>query len=242
MGLRMRLLLTNDDGIGAPGLAVLESIAAQFGEVVVAAPAEPHSGCGHQTTTNRPVRVETAGERRFCVYGSPADCVRLGLTTLTTGIDWVLAGVNDGGNLGVDVYMSGTVAAAREAAFFGLPAMAISQFRRDRRAVDWSGVVARRTHAVLAAYMQRQPAAGQYWNANFPDPPGPAGEEASPPGLQMVECPLELYPLEVAFEPQGDAYQFAGSYQQRRRSAGSDVDICFGGQIAISLLGQALPG
>jgi len=248
----VRLLLTNDDGIDAPGLAALQQVAAEFGEVVVVAPAGAYSGCGHQTTTSKPLQVEQAGAGRFRVYGSPADCVRLALTTLTDNVDWVLAGVNEGGNLGVDTYMSGTVAAAREAAFFGLPAIALSQYRKDRRAPDWEGAVAERTRAALNQLLQRVPEAGKYWNVNFPDPDAaePSQQERGhkepsqqqlKESLQLVRCDLERYPLDVAFKAVGQGYQFAGAYQQRRRVTGSDVDVCFGGKISVSLLGHALP-
>ena len=113
----MRILLTNDDGIDAPGLAALRDAAAVLGgDLVVVAPAECHSGCGHRVTTDRAIRVEELARGRFRVGGTPADCVRIAVAQLVPDAALVLSGINAGGNLGADVHHSGTVAAAREAA------------------------------------------------------------------------------------------------------------------------------
>ena len=127
----IKILLTNDDGIDAPGLEALAVAAACLGgEAVVVAPAEPHSGCGHRVTTGRPLRVDELAPGRFCVHGTPADCVRLALARLAPDIGLVLAGINAGGNLGADIHHSGTVAAAREAALHGRVAVAASHYHR----------------------------------------------------------------------------------------------------------------
>src|SRR5262245_36371129 len=104
----MKLLLTNDDGIDAPGLGALLAAAAGVGEPVVVAPLDAHSGCSHRVTTHGPIRVERRGPGRFAVAGTPADCVRVGLHDLAPDAGWVLAGINAGGNLGADVWHSGT--------------------------------------------------------------------------------------------------------------------------------------
>src|SRR5438046_2980116 len=109
----MKLLLSNDDGIDAPGLAALLDAARDFGEPVVVAPASPQSGTSHTVTWERGVRLEPRGANRFAIHGTPADCARLGLLRLAPDAKWVLSGINDGGNLGADVYYSGTVAAVR---------------------------------------------------------------------------------------------------------------------------------
>src|SRR5262249_26291514 len=124
----MRFLLTNDDGVDAPGLKVLFVAAEPLGDAVVVAPAEHHSGCSHQVTTRQPLRVAEHAARRFAVDGTPADCVRVALHALAPAAEWVLSGINAGGNLGADVYVSGTVAAAREAVLHGRPAVAVSQY------------------------------------------------------------------------------------------------------------------
>ena len=92
----MQILLTNDDGIQAPGLEVLERELGHLGRVVVAAPESALSGCSHQVNTQRPIRVRKLSEDRYATDGTPADCVRLGLTHLAPGAKWVIAGINDG--------------------------------------------------------------------------------------------------------------------------------------------------
>lgn len=111
----MKLLLTNDDGIDADGLHALLTAVRGLGEPVVVAPAGPQSGVSHAVTTDGPVRVEPRGDGRFAVRGTPADCVRVVLHRLCPDAGLVLSGINHGGNLGADVYYSGTVVAVREA-------------------------------------------------------------------------------------------------------------------------------
>src|SRR5438128_2232115 len=103
----MKFLLTNDDGIDAPGLQALAEAAAGLGQVVVAAPVEAHSGCSHRVTTRAGIRIVETAPDRFAVHGTPGDCVRTALHALIPDAAWVLAGVNEGGNLGADVYHSG---------------------------------------------------------------------------------------------------------------------------------------
>ncbi|MBV8238890.1 MAG: 5'/3'-nucleotidase SurE, partial [Sphingomonas sp.] len=112
----MRILLSNDDGIHAPGLAVLETIArALSDDIWVAAPAEEQSGAGRSLTLSRPLRVRRFDERRFAVSGTPTDAVLMALTELMPAKpDLILSGVNRGANLAEDVMYSGTVAAAME--------------------------------------------------------------------------------------------------------------------------------
>jgi 5'-nucleotidase len=96
----MKILLTNDDGIDAPGINALAEAMEGLGEVVIVAPDQAVSGCSHRATTHEALRVEERGERRYAVAGSPADCVRLAMLHLADDAEWVLSGVNDGGNLG----------------------------------------------------------------------------------------------------------------------------------------------
>ena len=131
----MRILLTNDDGIHAPGLALLEKIAAQLSDdVTVCAPAEEQSGAGHSLTLHMPVRLQQFGERRFAVTGTPTDAVNLALRKLFPDRmpDLVISGINNGENLADDVTYSGTISAAMEGALAGIPAIAMSQALRDQ--------------------------------------------------------------------------------------------------------------
>lgn len=125
----MRILLTNDDGIFAPGLEVLERIARQFSDDVwICAPAEEQSGAGHSLTLGRPVRLRQHDERRFSVSGTPTDAVMMALRKVLPGKpDLILSGVNRGANLGDDVTYSGTVSAAIEGALAGIRSIALSQ-------------------------------------------------------------------------------------------------------------------
>ena len=125
----MRILLTNDDGIHAPGLEVLEKIARQFSDDVwIVAPAEEQSGAGHSLTLSHPVRLRQHGERRFAVSGTPTDAVMMALRKVLPGKpDLLLSGVNRGANLGDDVTYSGTVSAAIEGALAGIRSIALSQ-------------------------------------------------------------------------------------------------------------------
>lgn len=125
----MRILLTNDDGINAPGLVVLERIARQFSDDIwVCAPAEEQSGAGHSLTLTRPIRLHSHGERRFSVSGTPTDAVTMALKkVLPSPPDLILSGVNRGANLGDGVTYSGTVSAAIEGALAGIRSIALSQ-------------------------------------------------------------------------------------------------------------------
>ena len=127
----MLILLTNDDGIYAPGLAALEQELARLGDVIVVAPATEQSGVGHSITYLRPLVVKEVfeGKRRrgWAIEGSPADCVKLGIFEYCPRQpDLVVSGINSGLNAGINVLYSGTVAAAIEGAFFGITSFAIS--------------------------------------------------------------------------------------------------------------------
>ena len=139
----MRILITNDDGINAPGLKVLESIAAEVagedGEVWTVAPAFEQSGVGHCISYTNPMMISELGPRRFATEGSPADCVLAGLYDVLDGEapDLVLSGVNRGNNSGQNTLYSGTLGGAMEAALQGIPAIALSQFYGpDNRDLD----------------------------------------------------------------------------------------------------------
>ena len=126
----MRILLSNDDGIHAPGMAVLEAIAARLSDdVTVVAPAEEQSGTGRALSLTRPVRLHRFGAKRWAVTGTPSDAVMIALAEVMKAAppDLILSGVNRGGNMGEDVFYSGTVAAAMEGALAGIRSIALSQ-------------------------------------------------------------------------------------------------------------------
>jgi len=230
MTTRSRIVLTNDDGIDAPGLAALERAAESLGgEVAVVAPEECHSGGGHRVTTHRPVAVREVGPGRYAVAGTPADCTRLALATIVPGAGIVLSGINAGGNLGVDIHHSGTVAAAREAALHGRRAVAASQYRGRSAAIDWD-----RAAAWLVRALERialEPCGpGEFWNVNFPDLPG-AVPWSEPP---LVVCPVDPSPFALGFRDTPEGWHWSADYHARPRLAGHDTAVCFGGAIALS--------
>jgi 5'-nucleotidase len=126
----VRILLTNDDGIHAPGFAVLETIAARLSDDIWAvAPSEEQSGAGHSLTLSRPIRLRRHGEKRFSVSGTPTDAVMMALAHIMKDSppDLILSGINRGANLAEDVTYSGTVSAAMEGALAGVRSIALSQ-------------------------------------------------------------------------------------------------------------------
>ncbi|MDE2845750.1 MAG: 5'/3'-nucleotidase SurE [Gemmatimonadota bacterium] len=223
----MKLIVTNDDGIEAPGLLTLEGLASQWGEVVVVAPAEVQSGAAHQLTNNQPIRVDELGGRRYRVWGTPADCARLAVNQLATDGDWVLSGINDGGNLGVDVYESGTVAAAREAAIHGCKAMALSHYTADGRKIDWP-LAAERLRPVLERLLREDPEPGVFYNVNLPHP------DHDESRLEVKSTPVDTSPFRITFTPTDNGYLHTGIYHERHREPGSDIDQCFSGHISLS--------
>jgi len=224
----VRILVTNDDGWDAPGLTALKTLAGKFGEVFVLAPKDPHSYAGHRVTTDGPLVLAETGAQEFTLTGTPADCVRVAVTTLFPNIDWVLAGINRGGNLGADLFTSGTVAAVREAALLGRPGIAISQYIRKGVALDWerSGELAL---PVIEQLMAEECLPKGYWNVNLPH----LNDGESP---AVIRCTPDNEPLDVRFRQDGDSFHYAGSYPSRRRTPGRDVEQCFGGSITVSRL------
>jgi 5'-nucleotidase len=123
----MKILISNDDGVFAPGLKVLADALKKIGRVYVVAPMEEKSTMGHSLTLHKPLRVHEVAHGFYGINGSPADCVYIAIREVMKGSpDIVISGPNRGGNLGQDVYYSGTVSAAREACILGIPAIALS--------------------------------------------------------------------------------------------------------------------
>jgi 5'-nucleotidase len=123
----MKILVSNDDGYQATGINVLADALARIADIVVVAPDRNRSAASHSLTLEDPLRIREVGENRYCVNGTPSDCVHLALTGfLEEEPDLVVSGINHGANLGDDVIYSGTVAAAMEGRFLGLPTIAVS--------------------------------------------------------------------------------------------------------------------
>lgn len=233
----MNLLITNDDGWAAEGIEHLAALAAQHGNVTVVAPNGERSGIGHQLTMDRAMDFAQQKPDWYSLDGMPADCVRFGLHHLNREFDLVLSGINHGANLGVDVFTSGTVAAAREATFHGVSAIAFSQYRSNMkssdfnwdRAADWvSQTLAQLLKSVRETESTSKPAS---FNVNLPDLDSIVSTVP-----EMVLCETDLSPLPTEYSQTGNRVQFSGSYQNRSRVAGKDVDVCLGGKIAVSNL------
>ncbi|MFZ4593425.1 MAG: 5'/3'-nucleotidase SurE [Verrucomicrobiaceae bacterium] len=231
----MHFLLTNDDGVDAPGLAALTAAGRAMGaRITIVAPATEQSMCGHRVTTHSPLRVEQRDADRYAVQGTPADCVRIALFALHLKPDWVLSGINQGGNLGQDTFISGTVAAAREATYHGVKAAALSHYLKGGIPIDWERL-ARWTTEVLHDLQAEAVPEAHLWNVNFPHhPPGPLALPT------RVRCQPARSPLKVSYQSEADddavLYRYTARYAERPSDAGSDVATCFGGDIAISQL------
>ncbi|MBE9049255.1 5'/3'-nucleotidase SurE [Nostocales cyanobacterium LEGE 11386] len=224
----MTLILTNDDGIDAPGIQALVK-AINGKKAIIAAPKHHQSGCGHQVTTTRPITLYRRSENEYAIAGTPADCVRIATTQICQDIKFVMSGINAGGNLGVDTYISGTVAAVREAAMHGIPGIAISQYRKAKQNFDWD-VAAKLTAEVLADLLPRPLEMGSFWNVNLPH------LQPGEPDPEVVFCQPCNKPLPINYRIDGDDFYYVGEYSKRDRTPGSDVDVCFSGNIAVTQL------
>lgn len=165
-----RILLTNDDGIDAPGLSVLFEVASLLSDDVwVVAPARDQSGISHALSLHDPLRVHQHGPRRFSVNGTPGDCVAIAARQILGDAppSLVLSGINRGANLGVETVFSGTVGAAMTAMLLGLPAFALSQAFSPMKEVPWetARVLAPDIIRLLAAHVLPEPCC---LNVNFP--------------------------------------------------------------------------
>ncbi|HEY0985056.1 5'/3'-nucleotidase SurE [Schlesneria sp.] len=219
----MHILLVNDDGIHAPSLHALYAELRQWGEVTVVAPAIEQSGVGHTITYLHPLvahkEYRNAEFFGWKVEGSPADCVKLGvLEFCPKKPDVIISGLNAGANIGINVLYSGTVAAAIEGAFFGIPSFALSQWMdgppdfaaSSRRAIP------------LCQHLLPKTRPGQLWNINFP-PPRPGW----PRGVQFVAMGVNRVNEEVEkrTDPRGRPYYWSGLNPIRSHLLDDGTDI-----------------
>lgn len=235
----MRILITNDDGYHAPGLTVLEEIAAQLSDDIwVCAPSEEQSGAGHSLTLNRPVRLQKFADRRFAVTGTPTDSVMMGLReVLDSPPDLILSGVNRGANLGDDITYSGTVSAAIEGALAGVRSIALSQvYNADTRgtdtefeaALEWGPKVIR--PLLDAPFSERT-----LININFP--PRAAADVK---GIRVVRQGFHDYSRGSIVEgkdPRGQRYFWFGLHAiEHTLDHGTDLEAIDDGYVAITPL------
>ena len=236
----MRILLTNDDGIHAPGLALLEKVAAGLSDDVwVCAPAEEQSGAGHSLTLHMPVRLRQHGERRFSVTGTPTDAVNLGLRKLFADRkpDLVISGINAGENLADDVTYSGTISAAMEGALAGIPAIALSQAQRGSGRDGGNGFAPAESWAaqVLKTLIGAPMARRTLINVNFPDLPADRVK-----GVRVVRQGFHDYErgsLVEGTDPRGRAYYWFGLQEaEHTLDHGTDLEAVADGYVSVTPL------
>ena len=241
----MRILVTNDDGINAPGLAVLETIAAEIagpgGEVWTVAPAFEQSGVAHKISYTHPMMIARLAPRRYAAEGSPADCVLAGVYDVFEGArpDLVLSGVNRGNNAAENVLYSGTVGGAMEAALQGLPAIALSQFfgPLSRDLPDPYEAAARHGVALVRMLLDRGLwDAGDYrlfYNVNFPPVPADMvkGTRVSTQGYRKDT----FFGVEPHISPSGRRFLWiTGGPQHLPTAPGTDAHANLEGYISVT--------
>ncbi len=235
-----RILVSNDDGIHAPGLKVLEKVARSLSkDVWVVAPETEQSAAGHSLTLTLPLRVRKISARRFAVNGTPTDCVLLAVNHILRDHkpDLVLSGVNAGGNMGEDITYSGTVAAAMEATLLRIPAIALSQARRNGTAVRW-GAAAHHSADIVRRLVETGWPANVVVNVNFPDvaPADVTGVEIARQGRRKIGVKLNQ-----GTDPRGNPYVWVGTERDEDPSfRGSDLEAVHAGKISITPLGLDL--
>ena len=233
---RARILVTNDDGINAPGLKVLEKVAKSLAkEVWTVAPETEQSGAGHSLTLTQPLRMRWLSKQRCAVSGSPTDCVLFAICNLMTDNppDLVLSGVNRGANIGDDVTYSGTVAAAMEATILEIPAIALSQQTNGDKVAHWPTA---EKHA--PDVIRRLVAAGWpsdvFMNVNFPDcaPAEVASVNVVPQGRRKAG-----YEIRELVDPRLLKYYWVGpAVDREQRPGNTDYQAIERREIAITPL------
>ncbi|WP_439140783.1 5'/3'-nucleotidase SurE [Planktotalea sp.] len=241
----MRILITNDDGINAPGLAVLEKIANELagadGEVWVVAPAFEQSGVGHCISYTHPMLLSKMGERRYATEGSPADCVLVGLHDVMKDNppDLILSGVNRGNNSAENTLYSGTIGAAIEGALQGITSIALSQYYGVENLSLEDPFEAAGTHGadavrrILAQVGEQTSEYKLLFNVNFPPVPAAAvkGVKVARQGRRKDV----YFGVEPHLSPSGKRFLWIkGGDQRVRPSEGSDAAVNLDGYISVT--------
>jgi len=236
----MRILISNDDGVHAPGLRALQKELKKLGEVVVVAPLEERSTTGHSLTIHKPLRLIELEKGFYGVSGSPADCVYLGIRQVLKGMpDLVVSGINRGANLGQDVYYSGTVSAAREACILGIPALSVSlavnffEHNPGDEALNY-GAAARTVLRVLREIPPSQFPHHTLFNLNVPDVPFNRIK-----GIELTRQGFRFYNGNVLrrVDHRGrDYYWVGGQYKGFRQEEGTDCHAIETGHASLTPL------
>jgi 5'-nucleotidase len=229
----MHILLTNDDGIFAPGLAAIYKQLVHLGDVTVVAPTDSQSGASHSITFFEPVACSEVDLKDlftgYGVHGSPADCVKLAAMQLCDDpIDLVVAGINNGANVGINVYYSGTVAAAMEAAFLGIPSVALSLAAEHEMDFDKAA-----EHAIAVLSKLTPLAKGDVVNINIP-----RLSQGRPKGLRVVPQATGGFHEYYIPHKNGDSdvvFQLAGG-KHRQEETPTDTTTLVEGYITVTPL------
>jgi 5'-nucleotidase len=229
-----RILISNDDGINAPGIRLLEKVARGLcPDVWVVAPEQEQSGASHSLTLRRPLRIRKAARRRYAVDGTPTDCVLLAIKSIMRDKPptLVLSGINAGGNFGEDITYSGTVAAAMEATLLDVPAVALSQHYDRNNGIKWD------TAAHFAAKVLRHLTAAPWprntlVNINFPDVAVDAvkGIAVTRQGRRKLGDNLT-----ARIDPRGVPYYWIGPMRDESpNEPGTDIAAVNGGAVSVT--------
>lgn len=235
----MKILISNDDGIYAPGINILKEVLSDVADIFTVAPLEERSTTGHTLTLDSPLRLVEISSNTYGCSGYPADCVLMGLGHIFKDNmpDLVISGINRGANLGQDVYYSGTVAAAREAVFRGVPAISISSV------MDFLSTEVNEAYFYTAAHfvkdivlnkMYQQLGARQLLNINVPDI---AATQIQ--GVEMGKLGFRRYSADIQHRVDfrgRDYYWAGGKYQGHEKLEGTDCEIVSQDKISLSVL------
>lgn len=233
---KCRILLCNDDGIAAEGLAVLERIARSLSDDVwVAAPTLEQSGAGHSLTIHHPLRPIRIGDKRYSITGTPTDTVMVAVNHLMKDNppDLILSGINHGANLGEDVHYSGTVAGALEGVLLGIPSIALSQVFIDGAPINWE-LAERHAPGIIRKICAQGWPEDVLININFPDRTADAIA-----GIAVTRQGKHKLGDDLIFreDPRGRPYLWIGARRARDISAeGSDLKAVDDGFVSVTPL------
>lgn len=236
----MKILISNDDGIRATGIKFLREELSKKNEVITIAPNQERSSCGHGITLGHPVRIEKLSDDIYSCTGYPADCILIGLGNICKDDkpDLVVSGINHGANLGQDRYYSGTIAAAREAAFRGIPSIAVSLVTQNLKDLEHFETASEFISTLVDQNIQDLIPRNSLLNVNVPNLP-----LAEIKGVRYTSLGFQNYSEEVIerIDGRGKTYYWVGgTYRGYEQIEGSDCVEVYNGFISISL--QCLAG
>jgi 5'-nucleotidase len=226
------ILVSNDDGVHAPGLAMLVAALESMGRVVVVAPDRERSAAGHALTLHRPLRLQKIRPDWHAIDGTPTDCVHLGIHGILKRLpDLLVSGINQGGNLGDDITYSGTVGVALEGALFGVPSFAVSLVAREKFRFEAAGHVVR---LIAEAVARRGLPRGTFLNVNVPN----VASHSDLCGIRMTRQGRRVFGSGVVekVDPRGRTYYWigAGELGYVDEEVGTDVEAVAGGCVSVT--------